>query len=355
MRTILQQLKLTLLPIALISAFSHAQDNANEIIISDQPAHVTTTSQLNGPAHEPQRYSPHKLFDNDVKTAWVEGAQGVQGQHAIHIVFNQAVAINAIAVLPGYTKSARLFAANAVPEQVTLALDNQLFHGQFRYLTQSIFDANDNPQCLHTEHNANLGYKIFVPALTQKVTKVSFIFNSAITGSRYTDMAVSEIHFIGGSFNPAPEIDSLVKAFRQLQHAPFMQAKVPSYQFEYDQNSGWQLAPSSAETPAQRYMIEDYQTNHELINAHFLNTWLDLDTQNGIQTLIGSMVASMGDGEWIEASPALQFTQADTRFAWRYHRDSTPGCHYVYPMQVKPITGSLLFPEQAKVPLILTN
>ncbi|MDO6528207.1 hypothetical protein Q4519_21310 [Motilimonas sp. 1_MG-2023] len=315
----------------LSTTYAVADEISASLTIDGQSASISASSQLSGPANEPLRYSLHKLFDKDAKTAWVEGVDGITGEHYLNIKFKQPVSIRAIALLPGFTKSASLFAANAVPEQVSLTLGDESNQSKFRYITQSLVEKDQGEGCTHTDQTSNLQYKLFLPTTPKIVDQVKLVFSSALAGTKYEDMAISELIFIGDSFATTKQFTPLVNSLLAIKDSSLMQQKIPSYQITYDQNTGWGLTQTSLSQDQTSYMIEDYLTNATLFQNHFLNTWLDIDASNDSTTIIGSMVTSMGDGEWIEVSPALKVKDNTANFAWRYHIDGAPGCHHAMP------------------------
>lgn len=313
------------------SSYALADEISESMTIYGQAASITASSQLPGPVKEPQRYGLKNLFDKDTKTAWVEGVDGITGEHSLNIKFKQPVSIRAIALLPGFTKSATLFAANAVPEQVSLTLGDETNQSKFRYITQSLVERDEGEGCAHTDQANNLQYKLFLPTTPKIVDQVKLVFSSALAGTKYEDMAISELIFFGDSFTTTKQFSPLVNSLLAIKDSSLMQQKIPSYQIAFDQNTGWGLTRTSQSQDQTLYMIEDYLTNADLFQNHFLNTWLDIDASNDSNTVIGSMVTSMGDGEWIEVSPALKVKSNTANFSWRYHIDGTPGCHNVMP------------------------
>lgn len=332
----------------MISVASFAQTTNSNIVIQGQTAKVTVSSQLNGPKQDPTRYHLNHLFDGNTDTAWVEGEPGINGPHTISIHFHQPVALNALGLLAGYHKSAKLFAANAVPRQLTVTIDGQEFQDKLRYQQRVVTDKEHAQTCHHADTHGNLAPKLFVLPQPRKVQHLKITIDTALQGTLYDDVVISELMLLGPDFTATPSSRShrLTKITSQLQslrHSPWAKQKIPAYFVGY-QSSGWQLASweqitettqTHSHVQTQWTPIEDYLDNRSLLAAHFFHSWLDLQQADEHITVTGKTAMEQGDGEWIQVSPAMLLASTmppnsahlTPMFLWQSFQASSPGCH----------------------------
>lgn len=120
-------------------------------------------------------YYPSNVMDNDVSTAWVEGADGngVGSTITLSNSDGSSVSFNQFCLNNGYGKSKDLFVYNARPSQVTLIID-----GQERY-SISLKDTD-------YFQGVNLPETVTCKKLTIRI-------DSVYAGSRYEDCCISDI------------------------------------------------------------------------------------------------------------------------------------------------------------------
>lgn len=86
---------------------------------------VRASSKLKGD------YAPENVLDHKLSTAWVEGVDGFGKDEWIEIEFEDSISLNAIIVIPGYTKSKKVYDGNNRVKKLSV----EMFGNHLSYFT----------------------------------------------------------------------------------------------------------------------------------------------------------------------------------------------------------------------------
>ncbi|HEX5749361.1 MAG TPA: hypothetical protein VFZ09_24245 [Archangium sp.] len=127
-----------------------------------------------------ENYHPSYVLDDDVKTAWVEGAEGDGIGESLTIPVSALKSARAIrlVVFNGYQKSKALLSANSAPRQLTVTVRGP--GGQESAKTQLTLERKMGPQS-------------FDIPVTGAVADVVLTVDSVHPGSKYKDTCVSDV------------------------------------------------------------------------------------------------------------------------------------------------------------------
>lgn len=138
------------------------------------PVLVAASSVL--PAEGENTYEPENLIDNDLLTAWNEGADGPGNGEWVQFNFAGTVRVARVDIANGYQKDSRRFEGN----------------GRVRTLRLTYSDGEEQVVQLHDD----LGYQQIVTPATD-ISWVRITILSAYPGDTWDDTAISEVHFFG--------------------------------------------------------------------------------------------------------------------------------------------------------------
>lgn len=173
-------------------SFSFGECSPVEIKINGVAATVTASSEL--ASKTPGAYSVKNLFDNDEKTAWVEGVKGDGAGEYISIAFKENKNIIGIYFIPGYTKSISTFATNLQPSIISLEADDKncgFYHIPYRY---EYFDTAGKDGCLPNSDPINMSTRMVIFKAPVNVKRLRMRIESAVEGTtKYSDLAISEL------------------------------------------------------------------------------------------------------------------------------------------------------------------
>ncbi|AKJ05944.1 hypothetical protein ATI61_110310 [Archangium gephyra] len=127
-----------------------------------------------------ENYHPSYVLDDDVKTAWVEGAEGDGLGESLTIPVSDLKSARAIRLVlfNGYQKSKALLSANSAPRQLTVTVRGP--GGQESAKTQLTLERKMGPQS-------------FDLPVTGAVAEVVLTIDSVHPGSKYKDTCVSDV------------------------------------------------------------------------------------------------------------------------------------------------------------------
>jgi len=161
-------------------------------------AKVQASSILKTDAVNRFNYEPKNLFDNDLNTAWVEGAAGGGVGEWAEVQFEKGVNIEAIGIINGYTKNEAIYKANNRIRKVRLdvefddsrpgdvypnSIDLDLTEKQFNEL-------NRNVQAPFISWLQDYG-------MGRAVSKIRLTILEVAKGTKYDDSCISELYLLG--------------------------------------------------------------------------------------------------------------------------------------------------------------
>lgn len=142
--------------------------NYNDICVET----ISATSVL---SEKTNIHYAERVFDNDVSTAWVEGAQGNGIGESLTINFDKNYIIDGIEINSGYQKDAEHYLINSRPNRIKLTYSDGT--SEF-YILADLFDAQ--------------WVMLNNPVVTDKIV---LTLDTVYPGTIYEDTAISEIGF----------------------------------------------------------------------------------------------------------------------------------------------------------------
>ncbi len=151
---------------------------------------VSVSSALSEKGHT---YSPQNLFDSDKTTAWCEGSPGEGIGEWLQVDYNSEGSSSEVEyidlkILPGYAKSAALYATNSRPAKISVEIIDRTTKKKINNIKAQIFNIQDNPE-LQT-------FRIPIES-TIDLSKMGFFIKieDIYRGSKYKDMCITELNF----------------------------------------------------------------------------------------------------------------------------------------------------------------
>lgn len=143
-----------------------------------------------------ENYHPNYAFDNDAKTAWVEGVDGDGIGESLHWKTSKLEDVSKIVlkIRNGYQKSKNLFEANATPKKIKIFLHDK---GGKEYYEQE-FDL--------TKSMGWQSVEIQPPTSTKGLTGLTLKILEVYPGKTYKDTCISDIETIVESKVPYDEV-----------------------------------------------------------------------------------------------------------------------------------------------------
>ena len=133
---------------------------------------VTATSWLSEPQYNTY-HTPDRLIDNDLSTAWVEGADGNGVGESFTITLDDVYKVSGCIIYPGYQKSDEQYLKNSTPASVRLTFSDGSWYD---------YDLED----VKTGHQLTLPETVETSSLTVTILSV-------YRGNVYEDTCISEI------------------------------------------------------------------------------------------------------------------------------------------------------------------
>ncbi len=134
---------------------------------------VTATSWLSEPQYN-LYHTPELVIDNDLTTAWVEGADGNGIWENITLTLDGTYTVNGFSINAGYQKSENLYIKNSAPCGIRVIFSDR---SSVDIVLADVYDAQF--------------YSFKTPVETSSVT---FMILSVYRGDTYEDTCISEIH-----------------------------------------------------------------------------------------------------------------------------------------------------------------
>jgi len=152
------------------------------------PYKITASSTL--PPQNNNSYGAHKAHDGMTNTAWVEGVPGNGiGEYLEYSFRTYTPRITVVKIATGYLKSQKAFNENTRAKTIKMVVNNEL---------HSVFHLQDS-RTLQV-FNVDTLFNIKNEKDSTKIPKewvVKFIISEIYPGSKYEDLAISEISFDG--------------------------------------------------------------------------------------------------------------------------------------------------------------
>lgn len=154
-----------------------------EVVVAGVKARARASTTLRGPK---DRYAVKNLFDGELATAWVEGAEGDGEGEWVELEFAAPTRIDGYLIAPGYGKSAEVFRDNQVPRRVRIEADGaELAVHDIRYAQTLDGEFPDSELW---------GPRVVVlpKPITVKWLRLTVLEVVPWTRARYRDLAISE-------------------------------------------------------------------------------------------------------------------------------------------------------------------
>ena len=130
------------------------------------------------------RYGPDSLFDNDNRTAWVEGVDGQGIGEWIVIEFDQLRLVKAIEINNGYNKDREIYLKNSRVKEIKVEFSRGV-------KASVVLKDGGNPQPIPLPHDHPL-----------KTSRIKFTIESVYPGTKFEDTAISELHIVSEPAQP---------------------------------------------------------------------------------------------------------------------------------------------------------
>lgn len=150
----------------------------------------TATASSNLPDADGQSYQPSAVNDRDWRSAWTEGANGHGVGEWLLLTLDKPSPAHRLGIVPGYTKSAELYAANGRPAELDVSVNG----------------GNPVRVKLPDEHLKNETYIFDLPSKGELVKTIKLTLAKVYPGSSYEDTAISKIVLIQ-PLSKAPKIE----------------------------------------------------------------------------------------------------------------------------------------------------
>jgi hypothetical protein len=154
-----------------------------EVVVAGVKARARASTTLRGPK---DRYGVKNLFDGELATAWVEGAEGDGEGEWVELEFAAPTRIDGYLIAPGYGKSAEVFRDNQVPRRVRIEADGaELAVHDIRYAQTLDGQLSDSDLW---------GPRVVVlpKPITASRLRLTILEVVRRTRARYRDLAISE-------------------------------------------------------------------------------------------------------------------------------------------------------------------
>lgn len=174
----------------------------SKYIVSVRASSVLKTDEVNI-----YNYEPKNLFDNDLNTAWCEGAKGHGEGQWVEFNFAGNVSVAAIGIINGYTKREALYYANNRIKKIKLDVEYQpeeyqKHSGKSKTDIEKETTVIDLKELQFNELNKNVQAP-FISWLAdyddsyRRVNKIRLTIMEVSPGTKYDDTCISEVYLIG--------------------------------------------------------------------------------------------------------------------------------------------------------------
>ena len=312
----------------------------HKVILDEARATVWASSELKG--RKNLQYSVLNLFDNNLKTAWVEGVKGNGIGESIHIEFETPQDIYGLEFRPGYLKTERTFHNNALPFKVSFKFDQEEFHSYIPY--QQEFDYALS-HCIAKKNQTIYLPKFFLFEKPRKIKSFSITIKAALQGLKYTDLAISELRFLTNQqehfkINHSPEAaENYFQKFQPKYGYPHLGKVLDTHPQEFWKNKERFKSMNKQEKTAKyKYsvLMLDFTNAAELMKT-MKNAFFNTIVIKNKNFWVSSNIKSKGDGEWIEAFPQIHTDAKNNvlKLSYGFSIDGAPGCHFDLPPSPK--------------------
>lgn len=183
------------------------------VLIQGQSAKASASSTRMDAA-TPQAYSPANAFDGDFATAWVEGSAGIGAGDWLQLEFSETQTMLGMVLYPGYLKTFKTLIDNATPDSVEIQVDGKVIASTYvPYRKVSEYYGKGNP----TMDSANLAPRILLFGKEWKGKTLRLRIIRGNYGSRFKDMAISELQPILANARQDGYIGHAIKVLQQIQ------------------------------------------------------------------------------------------------------------------------------------------
>jgi hypothetical protein len=327
--------------------------DAARVTVAGVPARVWASSTL--PPQGSVTYEAANAFDGDRTTAWVEGAEGLGDGEALHVRFDRPVTVEALTLVPGYTKNPHTFTANAVPRSISFSSDTTssrhllpfdvTFHSN---LAETI--ASTHPSyCRHTAAAINVeATRIILFGEPRTGRQFSIAVRQALPGHAHQDVAVSEVVLFPshlGDGGAAYAGRSIIDVLRAVSSRPIDSMLAPdayvedlrTKQLHIDPGKGYTHSTSSLEhhffrVPAdQRCPGESVRCRFlAYVRGSFVGNPVVVHPTDSATVVTGYRSHRYGSGEWAEFYPQITIAPsgAIASAVEKYVPGAAPGCPF---------------------------
>lgn len=148
---------------------------------------VSASSQLKG------NYAAENIVDYNFTTAWMEGSTGFGQNDFVEIVFKKPCHFNAIAIIPGYTKSEEIYKSNNRIKELEIVA----YYADDDSTQQILSFPDGYLRDFPARVDITKSFMILssYPPENQYIKKIRFIIKSIYKGTRDNDTGISEILF----------------------------------------------------------------------------------------------------------------------------------------------------------------
>lgn len=184
-------MKKKVLPVILLLFSLNVHSEEKTVQFLGYEINVASSSTL--PSKIQDAYSVKNLFDDDLKTAWVENAKGSGKGEWIRITFPETVELEGFCFIPGYTKSYTTLTDNYLPRVLEVSLDGTVC-GRYSIGYQQSYHEGKLNGCFPDNVKINFSKRLILFSQTRKVKEIKVLVAECLdfTEPKYEDLALSE-------------------------------------------------------------------------------------------------------------------------------------------------------------------
>lgn len=329
-----------------------------EIRIAGRKAWASASSELK-PASG--RYAVANAFDGDRTTAWVEGAENAGEGSFLEIEFEEPATLDGFALRPGYVKNASVFTANAAPRVVEVQVDGRA-SGHYIIGYDLTFIVGPKglqfEDCYHTGAPINIeAPRVVMFEHPVKGRKIRITVTKVLTGSRYTDLAITDWEPLLADAPDGRLVDAKIAAvLRSLRDETVLKKHLAPHAHTQDlrqtyifNGNVYEGEPPAAHSPHFARVDQGLRGKGDTLEDRFLrytkSALLDaavlVETRKGTTRIVGAKSFRHGDGEWIEFYPVIELDNGlrINSLTEASHTDGAPGCHDLVPRAIARRVG----------------
>ncbi len=162
----------------------------DNVLTAWQLAGYSASSEL--PAQGDHEYGSRNLFDNDISTAWVEGAPGDGAGEWFEVELPEAYGLGTIAIVNGYQSSREAYESNGRAAEIRWTI--YFADGDTESYTEELEDLSWEEVSSDPTH----GYQVLYDSgMALEVEKFRLEILSVYPGTIYNDMCISECIILG--------------------------------------------------------------------------------------------------------------------------------------------------------------